>query len=146
MSFKGGLEYDSHDWQQKKYKGWHDASIKSGAEVALTEQSTPPSQDVIPDIIKARFLRTARAYGELPDRPSNITEPEATQTILRGLREAIATDQSFRPLDPELLEFPNDVDPLHKLTQSFRRKNTRKFMTLDDVHKAASRTPVLAAL
>jgi hypothetical protein len=136
---------DSYDWQQKKDKKgrWRLADKPKGEPVsAELLESLTPRADVVPDITKKGFFYAALALAELPYRPSHITEGEAKQTLIRGLRQALVM-QPFTDPKRYLFDEPlKEIAVKPETPAPDRVGRVKKFMTLDDVHTAASKVLV----
>lgn len=98
-----------------------------------------PAPDVVPDIIKARFLRTARRLAECPSLPSLISSQQAAQIIFRGLMYALTIEPTLRARERLLYGTYEELTPIPEITKFVHTNGARKFMTLADVHTAASR-------
>ena len=81
---------------------------------------------------------SALQLAEEPIRPHHINFDQAVITIARGLKYALEVKPSLKIMP--LVEVP----PL-ETTKPDHDRSTRKFMTLDDVHTAASRQRELVA-
>lgn len=128
-------------WVWPHRRGGASDDVANGAKILpeLITGSASQTPNAEMDITRVQALRAGRRLAEAKIIPNHITSGEATRTILRALRFAVTIEPTPTALEVER-EFNQRYAPVIHLAEVTEAPwSGRKFMTLSQVHEAASR-------